>query len=106
VLTEQQLIGLGEVLDGRDFVQDLPDPLFQQPVEGRALDPDQVREWQHLRDLGEGDTLTTRNDDIRQKESPLRGAIIDIRRLAGDGTASKYLRTPGTQTQPERSSRS
>ncbi len=70
VLAEDQLVGLGEVLDRRDLRQDLPDPVLQQPVEGFALDPDEVWKGQHLRDLRERDTFATRHDDFRQ-ERPL-----------------------------------
>ena len=38
-------------------------PLF------RALDPDQVGKWEHLRDSGERNTVATRDDDFRQKGS-------------------------------------
>jgi hypothetical protein len=32
----------GEVLDRGDFVEDLAEALRQEPVEGLALDPDQI----------------------------------------------------------------
>ncbi len=43
VLAEMELELLGEVLDRRDFLQDLPDALVQERLEGDPLDGDQIR---------------------------------------------------------------
>ena len=74
MLAEDQLIGLGEVLDRGDLGKDLPQALPPEPFEGLTLDPDQVGKGEHLGDTGERNTVTTRDDDVRQTRSLLRRA--------------------------------
>jgi len=73
VRPEEQLELLGEVLDGRDLLQDFLDPFRQQPVEGLALDPHEIGKGQGLLEHGEAHTFATRNQQIRQQKSPLLG---------------------------------
>jgi len=69
---EDQLIGLGEVLDWRDLGEHLGQAVPEQPIEGLALDPDQVGEREDFGDTGERNTVTTRHYDLRQKVSLLQ----------------------------------
>jgi hypothetical protein len=48
VVGELELEGAGEVLDGGDVGEDLGDPLLDEPLEGLALDGDEVGQLQDL----------------------------------------------------------
>jgi hypothetical protein len=71
VLPEMQLELLGEVLDRRDFLEDLLQALGEEPVERLTLDADEVGERQRLVELGETDTIANRDERVRQEQSPL-----------------------------------
>jgi len=70
VLAEDQLIGLGEVLNGRDLGEHLGQAIPEKPIEGFALDSDQIGKGEDFGDTGERNAVTTRHDDLRQ-ELPL-----------------------------------
>jgi hypothetical protein len=57
----------GEVLDRRDVGEDLGDALLDEVVEGLALDGDQVRELEDLRETGERESFAGR--ETRQGDS-------------------------------------
>ena len=66
VTAEVQLELLGEVLDWADLLENLLDPLIQEPVERLPLDGDEVRKGKNLIELGETDTVPSRNELVRQ----------------------------------------
>jgi hypothetical protein len=66
VTAEIQLELLSEVLDGTDLFEDFLDPFIQEPIEGLPLDGDEVRKGEHLIELGETDTVPSRNELVRQ----------------------------------------
>jgi hypothetical protein len=88
VATEVQLELLGEVLDRRDFLQDLLEALVQEPVERLPLDAHEVGKRKNLVELGETDTLTDRDELVRQ-EIPLPGNIDRRTAEHVDGTANE-----------------
>ena len=71
VLAEVELELLGEVFDRRDFLEDLPQALCEEPVEGLSLDAHEVGKRQDLVELGETDTVADRDEGVRQELSPL-----------------------------------
>jgi hypothetical protein len=66
VTAEVQLELLGEVLDGANLFEDFLDPFIQEPIEGLPLDGDEVRKGENLVELGETDTVPSRNELVRQ----------------------------------------
>ena len=84
MLTEVELELFGEVLDRRDFLEDLFQSLGQEPIERLPLDAHEVGEWKDLVELGETDTFTDRDKLIRQKGS-LPGKLAGARQSAVDG---------------------
>ena len=56
VLPEGERHLAGEVLDGADLVEGLPETVGDQPLEGLALDGDQVGDRKDLGDLAEGES--------------------------------------------------
>ena len=65
VVGQLELELAGEVLDRRDVAQDLGDTLLEEPMEGLALDFDEVREGLDFAQLGERKTLTGRGTGQR-----------------------------------------
>ena len=62
---------LGEVLDGRDFLEYLLQALSEEPIEGLSLDTDEIGKRQDLVELGETDTVAKWHEGVRQVLSPL-----------------------------------
>ena len=73
MLTEVELELLGEVLDRGDFLEDLFEPLVQEPVERLPLDAHEIGKRQDLVELGETDTVANRDKLVRQKD-PSQGS--------------------------------
>ena len=88
VLAEVQLELLGEVLDGRNLLEDLLEAFVQEPIEGVLLDRNEVGKLENLVELGETDTIPNRHELIRQAE-PLPGDVEGARQSAVDGTANE-----------------
>jgi hypothetical protein len=88
VATEVQLELFGEILDRGDFLEDLFEAFVQEPVEGLPLDAHEVGKRQDLVELGETDTLTDRDELVRQ-EIPLPGNIDRRTAEHVDGTANE-----------------
>jgi hypothetical protein len=84
---EAQLELLGEVLDRRDFLQDLLETLIQEPVERLSLDAHEVGKREDLVELGETDTIADRDELLRQTRS-LPGLLAGAMRSAVDVTAN------------------
>ena len=103
----------GEVLDRADVAEDLRDALLQEPLEGFALDGDEVRQGQHLTELTERVPLTGRETSQRNS-SELKDvfgrARTDTSELQGrDGridTASWILDAHSTRVQAHAAKRS
>jgi hypothetical protein len=88
VLPEIELELLGEVLDGRNLLEDLLEAFVQEPIEGVFLDRNEVGKLEDLVELGETDTIPNRHELIRQAE-PLPGDVESARQGAVDGTANE-----------------
>ena len=69
MLTEVELELFGEVLDRRDFLEDLFQTLGQEPIERLPLDAHEVGKREDLVELGETDTFADRDKLVRQKGS-------------------------------------
>jgi hypothetical protein len=88
VLPEIELELLGEVLDGRNLLEDLLEAFVQEPIEGVLLYGNEVGKLKYLVELGETDTIPNRHELIRQAE-PLPGDVEGARQGAVDGTANE-----------------
>ena len=89
VLAEVELELFGEILDRADLVEDFLDAFVQELIERLLLDGDEVGKGEDLFELGETDTLTHRNELVRQGLDPSR-VVCDARRKArADGTANE-----------------
>ncbi len=98
VLAEVELELFGEVLDRRDFLEDLFQTLVEEPIERLPLDAHEVGKRQNLVELGETDTIPYRDELVRQ-EGSLPGKLDDAQQSAVDGTANGYCTQIGRHRQ-------
>ena len=70
VLAELHRQGAGVVLDGRNIVDRLPEAFAEEPIEGLALDVDQVGEVEDVLEAGKGVARARRCDRLGQVEQP------------------------------------
>jgi hypothetical protein len=70
VLPEVELELLREVLDRRDFLEDLLQALGKELIEGLPLNADEVGKRKDFVELGETDTIANRDQLVRQELSP------------------------------------
>jgi hypothetical protein len=61
---------LREVLDRRDFLEDLLQALGKELIEGLPLNADEVGKRKDFVELGETDTIANRDQLVRQELSP------------------------------------